>query len=312
MYSVHVDSNEIVLTGGGNRVVIWPDCGGIVNSWRVEVGDIKLSLIDGHTDQSEFAQQVENKGFRSCKLSPYVCRMAPGGFEFEGQQYDIGKYKLGATSIHGLLYNLPFSLVTQFENERHAMVRLSYHFEGTDAGFPFAYSVVVTYTLDAGFRLLLHTQVTNLSNRNMPISDGWHPYFTFGVPIDDLNLSFAGKALVEFDEALLPTGRLQPVAGFSSPESLRGVVFDNCFLLEHPLTSAACRLSSPAHRLSLGIYPDFSYPYLQIYTPPHRQSIAIENLSAAPNAFNNGMGLRVLAPGRGSSYATAYVLEEIA
>jgi aldose 1-epimerase len=311
MYSVHIQPDEVVLIGAGNRAVIWPGCGAILNEWTLQWGGTYLSLIEGHADQAEFARQVENKGFRSCKLSPYVCRMATGGFEFEGKQYDIGKYKLGATSIHGLLYNLPYSVVAQAHSEEHATVTLACDYNGTDAGFPFAYTTLVTYTLQAGNRVTLHTQITNRSGQRMPISDGWHPYFSFGVPIDELRISFAREALVEFDDALLPTGRLMPVVGFRSHESLEDVVFDNCFLLDKPLTGAACRLSSPAHGLAIGIYPDASYPYLQLYTPPHRQSIAIENLSSAPNAFNNGMGLMVLEADETVAFTTTYALETV-
>lgn len=311
MFSVNSSQTAIVLEGQGNKLEIWPSCGAILNAWTVETNQGSLALIDGYESEADFADFAEQKGFRSCKLSPYVCRMAPRGFEFDGKQYDIGKYKLGATSIHGLLYNLPFAVVAQVENEHLAAVTLVCDYEGTDVGFPFAYTAEVTYTLEAGNRVTLHTKVTNRSDGTMPISDGWHPYFTFGVPLDELKISFAREALVEFDDALLPTGRLLPVVGFRSPESLQDVVFDNCFLLERPLTGAACRLSSPAHQLAIAIYPDTSYPYLQLYTPPHRQSIAIENLSSAPNAFNNGMGLQVLEPNASIDFSTTYVLEAL-
>jgi aldose 1-epimerase len=56
------------------------------------------------------------------------------------------------------------------------------------------------------------------------------------------------------------------------------------------------------------IRPESSYPYLQLYTPPHRESIAIENLSAAPDAFNNGMGLINLEPGASATFKTAYTI----
>jgi aldose 1-epimerase len=59
------------------------------------------------------------------------------------------------------------------------------------------------------------------------------------------------------------------------------------------------------------IYPETSYPYLQIFIPNHRKSIAIENLSAAPDAFNNGIGLKVLAPGESASYTTKFVIHPL-
>lgn len=59
-------------------------------------------------------------------------------------------------------------------------------------------------------------------------------------------------------------------------------------------------------KVQLEIRPDKQYPYLQIYTPPHRNSIAIENLSAAPDAFNNKMGLITLQPGENIIFTTTY------
>jgi Galactose mutarotase and related enzymes len=52
--------------------------------------------------------------------------------------------------------------------------------------------------------------------------------------------------------------------------------------------------------------PNENYPYLQVYTPPHRQSIAIENLSAAPDVFNNRMGLIELEPGERIGFSCSY------
>jgi aldose 1-epimerase len=53
-------------------------------------------------------------------------------------------------------------------------------------------------------------------------------------------------------------------------------------------------------------FPSDSYPYLQIYTPPHRKSIAIENVSGPPDAFNNGMGFVTLEPGQSALFTTTY------
>ena len=50
-------------------------------------------------------------------------------------------------------------------------------------------------------------------------------------------------------------------------------------------------------KIELEILPEKSYPYLQIYIPPHRNSIAIENLSGAPDGFNNEMGVTTLESG---------------
>ncbi len=41
---------------------------------------------------------------------------------------------------------------------------------------------------------------------------------------------------------------------------------------------------------------DAPYEYVQLYTAPDRNSIAIEPMTCEPNAFNNKMGLKILAP----------------
>jgi aldose 1-epimerase len=45
-----------------------------------------------------------------------------------------------------------------------------------------------------------------------------------------------------------------------------------------------------------------------LYTPDHRKSIAIENLSAAPNCFNNKMGLHIMQPQAIWNLETSYQL----
>jgi aldose 1-epimerase len=47
-----------------------------------------------------------------------------------------------------------------------------------------------------------------------------------------------------------------------------------------------------------------------LYTPPHRRSIAIENLSSAPDAFNNGIGLISLDPDHTRTFSVRYVIEK--
>lgn len=87
---------------------------------------------------------------------------------------------------------------------------------------------------------------------------------------------------------------------------MKGIELDNCFLLDTSKASSRCILQNG--RLRLTIEPNASYPYLQIYTPPHRKSIAIENLSSAPDAFNNGIGLIVVNSGEKKEFSTSYVL----
>ena len=70
-----------------------------------------------------------------------------------------------------------------------------------------------------------------------------------------------------------------------------------------------CEISDPESGISIRFITDEAYPYLQLYTPPDRKSIAIENLSSAPNCFNNGIGLLKLAPGESKTMTVHYSVQ---
>lgn len=42
--------------------------------------------------------------------------------------------------------------------------------------------------------------------------------------------------------------------------------------------------------------PIRQFPFFQVFTPPHRESIALEPMSCNVDAFNNGQGLVSLEP----------------
>jgi aldose 1-epimerase len=69
---------------------------------------------------------------------------------------------------------------------------------------------------------------------------------------------------------------------------------------------AVCHLRNPENGWELLFFAEKQYPYLQIYTAPHRKSIAIENLSGAPDCLNNDMGLIILEPGQSQTFTLSY------
>ena len=117
----------------------------------------------------------------------------------------------------------------------------------------------------------------------------------------------ANKVL-EFNEHLVPTGKVVPFTKFQTTQLFGSTFLDNCFLL-NGAEEPACVLENRADKLRLSIWPDETYPYLQIYTPEHRKSIAIENLSSAPDAFNNGIGLLIVSPGETKKFYTTFKIE---
>ncbi|MES2649632.1 MAG: aldose 1-epimerase [Bacteroidota bacterium] len=306
MFSAIQTGETILLQSGSSKVEIWPQCGGILNSWTVQMHDRAWNIVDGYDSPADFRVNCEAKGFRSAKLSPYVCRLNKSQYNFEGVHYTIGKFELAGNAIHGLLYNNVFTIENSFSDDQAAVVILQHDYDGSDAGYPFTYTIRVTYILRANNELGVNTTVTNTNAAPIPIADGWHPYFSLGEKINNLAFSMQTGSLVVFDECLIPTGELEEYKAFHKPTLLSETFFDHCFLLQKPLQGAACILTNQKEKIQLEIFPDTSYPYLQVYTPPHRNSIAFENLSAAPDAFNNHMGLIILDAGETHTFSTSF------
>lgn len=307
MFSVFQNDGVVTLQSPDAKAEILPACGAILNRWQVRLHEKSRDVIEGYHDEADFWQNAESKGFRSCKLSPYVCRIPEKGrYTWQGKPMQVGKFDLAGSSIHGLLYNEGFNVTFTEASDSHAIVILQHTYTGSDAGYPFPYFIEVIYYLLPNNTLSITTSVFNNHSAPIPIADGWHPYFSLGRPVDDLYFEMASDEMLVFDNRLVPTGQLKPENRFDFLNSLEGVVLDNCFLLRKPLAGPACSLVNTHDNIALTITPDEAYPYLQVYTPPHRNSIAIENLSSAPDAFNNRMGLIILEADETVKFTTTY------
>ncbi|MBG9376251.1 aldose 1-epimerase [Panacibacter sp. DH6] len=280
--------------------------GALLNTFAVPVDHKPVNVIDGFISMQDAVANV-SKGFKSTKLSPFVCRLKNGEYTFNSVAHKIKKFYMGSAAIHGLLFDQSFKVKEHGADEHAAYVVLLYTYNKTDEGFPFGFEMEVTYKLHEENRLLLSTKVTNKAGTAIPISDGWHPYFTFGVKVDELLVQFNSRRMVVFDNGLLPTGDLVPYTTFARTKRFGNTALDNCFELA-ATNEVSCTIRNPFNGLQLSITPAASYPYLQIFTPNDRRSIAIENLSSVPDAFNNGIGLIVLPPGNATTFETTYQL----
>jgi len=310
MFSIHTFHEEgfdiIVLkdNNSGAQAEIIPAHSAMLHAFRIPYEGAQLNIIDNYTSLQDYQQQMPTY-FKSAKLSPFACRIPDGIYEWEGQQYKIQKAITPGSYIHGLLYDVAFEVVSTKADERAAVVTLRYQYKGDDAGYPFPYDCEVQYRLQPDLRLQFITTISNQSAGAIPLMDGWHPYFTTGTPVDDLDLQFASEQIVEFNAQLVPTGNILPYDKFLHSFPLDGIPLDNSFLLNFGQHASSCTLRDPKKRIKITFYPDSNYPVLQIYIPPHRNSIAIENLTGAPNAFNNGIGLIALPAGESRTFTTA-------
>ncbi len=317
MFAIEVNNEngfeKIVLrdTLSKTFVDIIPSCGAILHAFTVFHNGFFLNIIDHYESEADFADNVTSKGFKSCKLSPFACRMTNATYQFGEKDYHIEKFLLNGSALHGLLYDAHFTVLEQFSDESGAGVTMKFAYTGADKGYPFQYDCVVTYHLKKDNSLTITTKIVNNDQGLIPIQDGWHPYFSLGSKVDDLQLEFQSKEILIFDDALIPTGELKPYKDFDTLKKIGSSFFDNCFTLNFAECQPLCVLRDPVKKLQVEIRPDKHYPYLQIYTPPHRNSIAIENLSAPPDTFNNKIGLITLQPGENIIFTTTYKITSL-
>ncbi len=284
--------------------------GAVLNSFSIPLNQERINVIDGYATVEE-ARETMTASFKSSKLSPFVCRIKNARYHFGENSYHLTKFSKGSSAIHGLIYDAVFSVVEQTSDDAEACVKLQYVYDNNSEGFPFRYRCEVEYKLTANNSLTITTAITNINEQLMPVADGWHPYFTLGDTVNGCQLEFQSKEMLEFDEDLIPTGKLIPYQEFGSIKNIETISLDNCFTVNFAECQPLCVLRNPKKKIQVEIYPSTSYPYLQIFTPRHRKSIAIENLSAAPDAFNNGIGLKVLDPDETASFTTTFVIHSL-
>ena len=278
--------------------------GALINSWLIRQGDKSQQFIMGNPLNA--AKEFESHGFRSAKMSPYVCRLFKGQYAHLNTTYTMDRFYMGEHAIHGIMYDADFKIQATEANEHQATVILVHHYLGSDQGYPFPFTMYVKWILEKNNTVSVQTTIQNNATVPIPIVDGWHPYFTLGESVDNCTLQFASKGKMEYDKDLLPTGNMIEDARFSNGLKIGSLQLDDGYALA--TENSSCTLQN--EQFILKINPSSLYPYLQLYIPPDRNSMAIENLSGAPNAFNNKMGLQLLKPQDNIVFETSYQVVE--
>lgn len=284
----------------GEYATILHDYGTCVNELVLNVNGKNRSLMKGTKDPKEISGK---QWFKSAKMAPFPNRIRDGKYSFNGQDYQLplNDTKLG-NAIHGFVFDKVFELLSHDESQTECSVELQYSYNGKMEGFPFPFKMNLTYILsDDG--LECETLVVNTGQQPMPFGDGWHPYFQTNNKVDRLQLCLPSAELIELDDKKIPTGKLLPFTDF---EDCLVTIGDRNFdtglklKLNGRDDIVNIELYDPDNDILIDVWQEVGtnkYNYLQLYIPPDRQSIAIEPMSCAADAFNNGMGLITLAPG---------------
>ncbi len=224
-------------------------------------------------------------------LAPWANRLDEEGFWANGKRYNLNaglkNYRLDGAKqpIHGLLVYTPhWQVVSLMGGEEQAAItsRLElWRYPDWMAHFPFAHTLEMTYRLKDG-ALEVETLIENNSVEAMPVSIGYHPYFTLpGVPRDSWKVRLPVKEHVELNGKLTPSGTRTPYTQ-AQPVELAGRQFDDVFAGVDP--NGEFSVEGGGKKIALRFGPKF--PVAVVYAPPGRDFICFEPMSGVTNAFN--------------------------
>ncbi len=287
---------KLINTESGEFLSVIPAYGGNINELILNKNNALHSLIAGDSNMQDLSGRPVN-AYRGAKLSPFPNRIKEGSYVFDGIRYTLPKND-NIHALHGLVWNAPFQIKEKSTTAHEAKLILSWHYQKVNPGFPFDYLIEIEYTLQER-EFICQTIITNNSPIAIPIGDGWHPYLSTGSTINELKLKLPSDKKIETNQSLIPTGRYIRDSSFASAAFIQDTLLDDCFELDPVERIVETILIDERRQLTLILWQKVSahgYNFVHVYTPPNRQSIAIEPTTCAPDAFNNKNGLMVLDP----------------
>ena len=237
--------------------------------------------------------------FRGGVLMPWANRVADGSYEFDGESHQLALSEPAKhNAIHGLTHWLPWAVA------EHATDRVVLRLElAAQTGYPWPLDLEVVYALgDEGLTVTL--TATNVGDRPAPYGTGLHPYLTVGRRVDDCVLTLPASTRCEMDERGLPSPA-QPVDG--TPYDFRAGRAIGDLVLDHPFggvpAGATATVADPDSGRAVHLTVGEGLGWLHVFTGDpltwgRRESLAVEPVTAPPDAFRSGVDLLVIEPGR--------------
>jgi len=285
---------QVELVHGDQRAVV-VEVGGGLRTYTVAGEDV----LDGYA-----AGEMVTSG-RGQILAPWPNRLADGRYEFGGHTYQLDLSEPAArTAIHGLVRFANWTVAEHGADHVLMAYRLHPH-----PGYPFLLDLAAGYHLGAE-GLAVTLTLTNRGDAPAPVGVGAHPYVRLGGGIDQAELRVPADSWYRTDDRGIPTERL-PVHGtpydFRGARPIGGTKLDTAFtgLLLDRDGRAVVELAEPGGGRCVRVWLGSGVRYLMVFTGDtlsdsarRRQGLAVEPMSCAPNAFQSGDGVEVLAPGQ--------------
>ncbi len=282
---------QFVITRGGARAVVTELAAALR---EFSIGGIDLTEPYPEDAAPPFANGIV--------LMPWPNRIEDALWQLDGepQQLAITEPERN-NALHGLLRYTAYRLVERTDSSvTLGAVVFPQH------GYPFHLDTTVRYELVDGGLNITHT-VRNLSATKAPVAIGTHPFLTIGdVATEELELTVYAATRFEVDARLNPIREIDVEGAhydLRPGRPLKDLQLDDAFGGLITVDGVSAVLRAPDGR-EVRLLQDESHRYVQVFTTrtfPKKGgeglAVAIEPMTAPPNAFNTGVGLRWVEPG---------------
>lgn len=283
---------ELNDEAGTVRAEVWPQFGFNCLRWQVRQQDGRWADILYAAPDWEMNPVPTRSGHPI--LFPFPGRLRDGRLVHEGKTYQLPlNDSTKAHAIHGFTPRNPWRVVeTAVGNDSAAVTGqfcLRQDLPSALASWPADFALNVTYRLFPD-RLRVECVVENRGPGTLPFGIGYHPYFRLpGVHDADVGGHVLQANASQVWEAVenLPTGQrhgVPPDLDFREPRPIGDTALDHVFTNVEPFPLAV--LSHPQSPGKLRFFVDKTFRELVLFTPPHRQAIAVEPYTCSADASN--------------------------
>ena len=280
---------ELHSPSTGNRFSIVPAAG--ANVLDIQFGN--QSILDGHATPEELAS---GKWGKSTILFPFPNRLNEGKYKWQGKSYQFPINNAATdNAIHGFVREESFEVEYVFLAKNFASIRCYFDYTGERPYYPFPFSMELEFSIHDSGKFELQVEVLNLHDGPIPVGFGWHPYFRLTEGANQHGLQIPPCEQVVINKRMIPTGGRTQYKEFQMLTFVEDTMLDNCFQCTQSGGNYQLMLEGAGRYLTMKA-SIAQFPFFQVFTPPHRESIALEPMSCNVDAFNNQQGLVSLGP----------------
>jgi aldose 1-epimerase len=278
-----------VLASDDCRAEVWPFAGFNCLRWQVRTPDGWADLLYVAPDWE--TNPVPTRSGHPV-LFPFPNRLRDGKLSFGGKEYVLPlNDSVKRNAIHGFAPRVPWRVVGTTATATDASVtgqfRLSQDAPESAHLWPADATLTLTYRLTPT-SLRVEALVENPGPGPLPFGLGYHPYFRVpGATADESSLTTAATSVWETDDGV-PTGRklpLPPDLDFRASRPVGATAIDNLFgdldTSADPFPRVAVLRAAAG---DLAIHADPAFGELVLFTPVHRQAVAVEPYTCATDA----------------------------